>query len=62
MNGTRLMNFSAIPCASRGGFISSRHDVITIAASMAIPPEWFPTRSARPRVGTFSIPRACTEK
>ena len=62
MKGTRLMNFSTIPCASRGGSISSRHEAMTIAPSIAMPPEWLPTSIARPRVGTCSMPRVSTEK
>ena len=38
-NGRRLMNFSAMPWARRGGSISRKQEAITIAASIAIPPE-----------------------
>ena len=38
-NGIRAKNLSVIVCASRGGFISSRHAAMTMAASMAMPPE-----------------------
>ena len=38
-NGKRLMNFSAMPWARRGGSISRKQEAITIAASSAIPPE-----------------------
>ncbi len=62
MKGKRFMNFSTIPCASRGGSISRKHDAMTIAASMAMPPEWLPTSMARPRAGTCSMPRVSTEK
>ncbi len=33
-----------------------------MAASIAMPPEWFPTSMARPRTGTFSMPCVWTEK
>ena len=46
--GKRLMNFSAMPWASRGGSISRKQDAMTMAPSSATPPEWLPTSMARP--------------
>ncbi len=62
MNGTRFMNFSTIPCASRGGSFAKNIEQMTIIPSMATPPEWLPTSMPRPRPGTFSAPRTLTEK
>ena len=60
--GSRLMNFSAMPCASRGGSSSKKQEAITIAASSAMPPEWFPTSMARPRGGMLAMPSQLTWK
>ena len=56
------MNFSAMPCASRGGSSSKKQEAITIAASSAMPPEWFPTSMARPRGGMLAMPSQLTWK
>ena len=61
-NGSLLRNFSIIPCASRGVLFSKKQAATSIAASRAMPPEWFPTSIARPRSGTRSIPTTFTEK
>ena len=56
------MNFSTIPCASRGGSFEKNIEATTIMPSMAMPPEWLPTNMPRPRAGTLWVPMACTEK
>ena len=56
------MNFSAMPCARRGGFISKNIEARTSVPSSATPPEWLPTSMARPCGGTWTGPWVSTEK
>ena len=48
---TRFMNFSTMPCARRGGSISSRHEAMTIAPSILMPPNGCRRRAHRAPLG-----------